>query len=89
MFKVLMTMTNKLITTVTRMMMMITMTTITTIITTTTTYFYYDNDDLLLLLLLLLDRFVGLVVKASASRVEGPGFESRLRRDFFGVESYQ
>ena len=32
---------------------------------------------------------VGLVVKASASRVEDPGFESRLRRDFFGVESYQ
>ena len=29
------------------------------------------------------DRLVGLVVKASA------GFESRLRRDFFGVESYQ
>ena len=27
--------------------------------------------------------------KASASRAEGPGFESRLRRDFFGVESYQ
>ena len=27
--------------------------------------------------------------KASASRVEDPGFESRLRRDFFGVESYQ
>ena len=27
--------------------------------------------------------------KASASRVEGPGFESRLRQDFFGVESYQ
>ena len=26
---------------------------------------------------------------ASASRAEGPGFESRLRRDFFGVESYQ
>ena len=26
--------------------------------------------------------------KASASRAEGPGFESRLRRDFFGVESY-
>ena len=36
-----------------------------------------------------LDRLVGLVVKAYASRVEGPGFESRLRRDFFGVESYQ
>ena len=31
------------------------------------------------------DRLVGLVVKASASRAEGPGFESRLRRDFFGV----
>ena len=36
-----------------------------------------------------LDRLVGLVVKASASRAEDPGFESRLRRDFFGVESYQ
>ena len=35
------------------------------------------------------DRLVGLVVKASASRVEGPGFESHWRRDFFGVESYQ
>ena len=34
-------------------------------------------------------RLVGLVVKASASRAECPGFESRLRRDFFGVESYQ
>ena len=29
------------------------------------------------------DRLVGLVVKASDSRAEGPGFESRLRRDFF------
>ena len=29
------------------------------------------------------DRLVGLVVKASTSRAEGPGFESRLRRDFF------
>ena len=27
--------------------------------------------------------------KACASRAEGPGFESRLRRDFPGVESYQ
>ena len=27
--------------------------------------------------------------KASASRAEDPGFESRLRRDFFGNESYQ
>ena len=35
------------------------------------------------------DRLVGLVVKASASRAEDPGFESRLRRDFFVVESYQ
>ena len=35
------------------------------------------------------DRLVGLVVKASTSRAEGPGFESRLRRDFFGVESCQ
>ena len=35
------------------------------------------------------DCLVGLVVKASASRAEDPGFESRLRRDFFGVESYQ
>ena len=30
------------------------------------------------------DRVVGLVVKASASRAEDPGFESRLRRDVFG-----
>ena len=35
------------------------------------------------------NRLVGLVVKASALRAEGPGFESRLRRDFFGAESYQ
>ena len=34
------------------------------------------------------NRLVGLVVKVSASRVENPGFESRLRRDFFGVELY-
>ena len=30
------------------------------------------------------DRLVGLVVKASASGAEDPGFESRLRRDFPG-----
>ena len=36
-----------------------------------------------------LDRLVGLVVKASTTRAEGPEFESRSRRDFFGVESYQ
>ena len=35
------------------------------------------------------DRLVGLVVEASAFRAEDSGFESRLRRDFFGVESYQ
>ena len=29
-------------------------------------------------------RLVGLVVKASASKAEDPGFESRLRRDFSG-----
>ena len=34
-------------------------------------------------------RLVGLVVKASASRAEDPGFESHLQRDFSGVESYQ
>ena len=34
-------------------------------------------------------HLVGLVVKAFASRAEDPGFESRLRRDLFGVESYQ
>ena len=37
----------------------------------------------------ILNRLVGLVVKASAPRAEGPRFESRLRRDFFGAESYQ
>ena len=34
------------------------------------------------------NRLVGLVVKSSASRVEDSGFESRLRWDFFPVESY-
>ena len=29
-----------------------------------------------------MDRLAGLVVKASASGAEDPGFESRLRRDF-------
>ena len=41
------------------------------------------------LLFLLSNRLVGLVVKASASGAYDPGFDSRLRRDFFGVESYQ
>ena len=31
-----------------------------------------------------MDRLVGLVVKASASRAEDPGFEFCLRRDFSG-----
>ena len=35
------------------------------------------------------NRLVGLVVKASASKAEDPGFESRLQRDFSGVKSYQ
>ena len=30
------------------------------------------------------NRLAGLVVKASASGAEDPGFESRLRRDFSG-----
>ena len=30
------------------------------------------------------DRLVGLVVTASVSRAEDPGFEYRLRRDFSG-----
>ena len=36
-----------------------------------------------------LKRLVGLVVKASASRAEDPGFQSRFRRDVFGVKSYK
>ena len=39
--------------------------------------------------IIIINRLIGLVVKASASRSEDPGFESRLLRDFFGVESYQ
>ena len=35
------------------------------------------------------DRLIDVVVKASASRADGPGFESRLCRNFSGVESYQ
>ena len=36
-----------------------------------------------------LDRLIGQVVTAYASRAEDPGFESCLCRDFSGVESYQ
>ena len=46
-------------------------------------------DDCFLVALYPYDRLVGLVVKVSASRAEDPGFESRLCRDFCGVESYQ
>ena len=35
------------------------------------------------------DPLVGLVVEASSSKAKDPGFKSRLRRDFSGVESYQ
>ena len=35
------------------------------------------------------NRLIGLVVKASALGAEDPGFEFRLRQDFFSVESYQ
>ena len=35
------------------------------------------------------DRLVGQVVKASPSRAEDPGFESRLRLDFVAVDSFQ
>ena len=38
---------------------------------------------------MMVDRLVGLVVKVSASRVEDPGFKSRLVTRFFRVESYQ
>ena len=37
----------------------------------------------------LLTHLVGLVVRASALRAEDPRFESHLRQDFSGVESYQ
>ena len=48
-----------------------------------------EGDGRLVIHLLSVDRLIGLVVKASASKAEDPGFESRLRREFFGVESYQ
>ena len=34
--------------------------------------------------LAVVNRLAGVVVKASVSEAEGPGFESRLRRDFSG-----
>ena len=38
---------------------------------------------------LTINRLAGLVFKSSASGAEGPGFESRLLRDFSRVEFYQ
>ena len=38
---------------------------------------------------LLYHCLLGLVVKVSASTAEDPGFKSRVRQDFSGVESYQ
>ena len=35
------------------------------------------------------DRLLSLVVKASASGAEDPGFESHMRRDFSGVKLCQ
>ena len=43
----------------------------------------FSPQRVLFSFLLLNNHLVGLVVKASASRAEDPGFESRLRRDFF------
>ena len=42
------------------------------------------SDSLLQQRHLIANRLAGLVVKASASRAEDPGFESRWRRDFSG-----
>ena len=36
-----------------------------------------------------LDHLFGLAVKASASRAQDPGFESRLSQDISGVKSYR
>ena len=42
-----------------------------------------ESKCVVYLLNLIGDRLVALVVKASASRGEDPGFESRLCQDFF------
>ena len=49
----------------------------------------YFMSVLACLSVVLLDSLIGLVVKATASRAEDSGLESRLRRDFSWVESYQ
>ena len=61
----------------------------------TDTFFYVTLPTLIfsplaqIQVLLNSDRLVGLVVKASASRAEDPGFKARLQRDFSRVELYQ
>ena len=47
------------------------------------------SDHSMPLLYTLQSALSGPSVEASASGAEDPGFESRLRRDFFRVESYQ
>ena len=44
----------------------------------------YCNTGVIIAIVVIINLLVGLVVKASASRAEDPGFESRLRRDLFG-----
>ena len=50
---------------------------------------FFTYASLFLVVSVYADRLVGLVVEPFASRAEDPEFESRLRRDFSGVESYQ
>ena len=50
---------------------------------------FADKHTIFIVNTLFQNRLVGLVVKASVSRAGDPVFESRLRRDCFGVESYQ
>ena len=44
---------------------------------------------IIIITIMLLNRLIGLMVQASALRAKDPRFESRLRPDFSGVESYQ
>ena len=47
------------------------------------------TQAVVIVVFVLMDRLVGLVVKASALRVEDPGFKSHLCWDFSGVKLYQ
>ena len=49
----------------------------------------YKHHKVRMLICAALPTLVTSSPAVSASRAEDPGFESRLRRDFFGVESYQ